>query len=193
MIASLSGIVKSLSLTSAVVEVGGVGITVQVSGKFASNLQIGKKCEVFTSLVVRQDALTLFGFESLAAKDFFELLQTVSGIGPKVSQSALSIFEPEELIAAISNGENKSLEKIPGLGKKGASRLILELKDKVAATKINSASWRAPIESALSGLGYSAKEANEILDKLSKEQGKDISRISQSELLKLALQLGGAR
>jgi Holliday junction DNA helicase RuvA len=183
-----------LTLHSAVIEVGGVGILVNLPVKFATSLTVGKSTEIFTSLIVREDSLTLYGFERFEAKDFFELLQTVSGIGPKVAQSALSIFEPEELGSAINMGETKVLEQIPGLGKKGAARLILELKDKVENKSTHSkksVAWRAPLESALAGLGFTAKEVDSILNKLSEEKGSRISEASSSELLKAALALRG--
>ena len=93
MIASISGEVKSINATNAVIEVGGVGILVQLSAKTVTGLLIGKKVELFTTMIVREDSLTLYGFNTSAARDLFEVLQTVSGIGPKVSQSALSIYE----------------------------------------------------------------------------------------------------
>ena len=128
MIASISGIVKSSGSTSAVIEVGGVGILVQVTAKTAANLKPGKSADLYTSLVVREDSLTLYGFDSNSVREMFETLQTVSGIGPKVSQSALSIYDPSEIANAINNADASLLERIPGLGKKGAQRAIIELK-----------------------------------------------------------------
>ena len=123
----------------------------------------------------------------------FETLQTVSGIGPKVSQSALSIYEPSELANAINNGETAILERIPGLGKKGAQRAIIELKDKVAGSKTppGKFDWRTQLESALSGLGFSSKEIEKIFKEVADEAGDQISSMSPSELLKLALQIKG--
>ena len=194
MIASVKGLVKSLTLNSAVIEVGGVGILVHLSAKTTSALTVGKPAEIYTSLIVREDALTLFGFESAKAKDFFELLQTVSGIGPKVAQSALSIYTPEEISGAINDGEAKVLERIPGLGKKGAQRIILELKDKVqiqGKSHKSQISWRPPLESALAGLGFTNKEVDTTLNKLAELNGEKISTLSSSELLKEALQIKG--
>ena len=193
MIASISGEVKSINATSAVIEVGGVGILVQVSAKTATGLLIGKKTELFTTMIVREDSLTLYGFNTSAARDLFEVLQTVSGIGPKVSQSALSIYEPDEIILAISKGDNSLLERIPGLGKKGAQRVILELKDKVKATKETSGKvdWRTPLHAALTGLGFSGKEIDKLFTQISAEVASDVNEMSASELLKLALQIKG--
>ena len=193
MIASISGEVKSINATNAVIEVGGVGILVQLSAKTVTGLLIGKKVELFTTMIVREDSLTLYGFNTSAARDLFEVLQTVSGIGPKVSQSALSIYEPDEIVLAISAGDNSLLERIPGLGKKGAQRVILELKDKVKATKEISgkSDWRTPLHSALTGLGFSGKEIDKLFTQISAEVATDINEMSASELLKLALQIKG--
>jgi Holliday junction DNA helicase RuvA len=192
-IASISGQVKSVGVTNAVIEVGGVGILVNLSAKAAASLSIGKSVEIFTSLIVREDSLTLYGFNSIAAKELFETLQTVSGIGPKVSQSALSIYEPEELATAINTGDNDLLERIPGLGKKGAQRVILELKDKVVSAKAGSkkSDWRGPLESALSGLGFTAKEIDKLFAEINNEVKEGANSMSVSELLKLALQIKG--
>ena len=193
MIASLSGVVRSIGLSNAVIEVGGVGILVQLSAKTAASLDVGKSVSIYTSLIVREDSLTLFGFNSSSARDLFETLQTVSGIGPKVSQSALSIFEPEELANAIISGDNALLERIPGLGKKGVQRVILELKDKVSSGPKNSQKldWRGPLESALSGLGFTNKEIEKLFVEISKEISENAKNMSPSELLKLALQIKG--
>ena len=193
MIASISGEIKSINATSAVIEVGGVGILVQVSAKTVTGLLIGKKVELFTTMIVREDSLTLYGFSTSAARDLFEVLQTVSGIGPKVSQSALSIYEPDEIVLAISAGDNSLLERIPGLGKKGAQRVILELKDKVKATKETSGNvdWRTPLHSALTGLGFSSKEIDKLFTQISAEVAAEANEMSASELLKLALQIKG--
>ena len=193
MIASISGEVKSINATSAVIEVGGVGILVQVSAKTVTGLLIGKKVELFTAMIIREDSLTLYGFSTSAARDLFEVLQTVSGIGPKVSQSALSIYEPDEIVLAISAGDNSLLERIPGLGKKGAQRVILELKDKVKATKETSGKvdWRTPLHAALTGLGFSGKEIDKLFTQISAEVASDVNEMSASELLKLALQIKG--
>ncbi|CAB4955253.1 unannotated protein [freshwater metagenome] len=195
MIASISGTVKQISLTSVVIEVGstgGIGMLVHVPSSLAATLVLGKNAELATTLVVREDALTLYGFESSHARDFFELLQTVSGIGPKVAQSALSMMNEVELSTAIASGDNLALERIPGLGKKGVQRLILELKDKVGSTSQSHAPaaqlWRASITEALINLGYSQRESDKAIDVVASEFGAQVSAQPVAELLKLALQ-----
>ena len=193
MISSISGEVKSSSATNAVIEVGGVGILVYLPTKTALTITVGRKIELFTSLIVREDSLTLYGFDTSEARDLFETLQTVTGIGPKVSQSALSIYEPEEIISAINNSNNTVLERIPGLGKKGAQRVILELKEKVFSKKSHSQKddWRTPLHSALTGLGFTSKEIEKLLIQMTSEVNDKAKNLSQSELLKLALQIKG--
>ena len=198
MIASVSGVVKATTLNSAVIEVGGVGIQLSLPARFAASLVIGTHAEIFTTLVVREDSLTLFGFDRANSRDFFDLLQTVSGIGPKVAQSALSIYEPEELASAIASENSAALERIPGLGKKGAQRTVLELKDKVndlARTQTPGASahshWRTQLQSALIGLGFTARDAESTIDVVASDLGAKVDQTDISQLLKLALQSRG--
>jgi Holliday junction DNA helicase RuvA len=198
MIASVSGVVKATTLNSAVIEVGGVGIQVALPARFAASLVIGTHAEIFTTLVVREDSLTLFGFDRANARDFFDLLQTVSGIGPKVAQSALSIYEPEELASAIASENSAALERIPGLGKKGAQRTVLELKDKVsdlASTRTPGSNahshWRTQLQSALIGLGFTARDAESTIDVVASDLGAKVDQTDISQLLKLALQTRG--
>ena len=200
MIASVSGVVKAITLNSVVVEVGGVGILVALPARFAASLAVGKQVDIFTTLVVREDSLTLFGFERSAAREFFELLQTVSGIGPKVAQSALSIYEPEELAGAIASENSALLERIPGLGKKGAQRAVLELKEKVANLKLSTrtevsghSNWRGQLESALIGLGFTSRDANLAIDELANDLGSKVDEMDIAKLLKLALQNQGRK
>jgi len=197
-IASVSGVVKATTLNSAVIEVGGVGIQVALPARFAASLIIGTHAEIFTTLVVREDSLTLFGFDRANSRDFFDLLQTVSGIGPKVAQSALSIYEPEELASAIASENSAALERIPGLGKKGAQRTVLELKDKVsdlARTQSSGLSahshWRSQLQSALIGLGFTARDAESTIDVVASDLGAKVDQTDISQLLKLALQTRG--
>ncbi len=198
MIASVSGVVKATTLSSAVIEVGGVGLSLSLPARFAASLTVGTHAEIFTTLVVREDSLTLFGFDRASSRDFFDLLQTVSGIGPKVAQSALSIYEPEEIASAIASENAAVLERIPGLGKKGAQRAVLELKDKVSALNIaqksnsqSKSNWRNQLSSALIGLGFSAKDAQSTIDLVSNELGSQVESTDISQLLKLALQSQG--
>ena len=198
MIASVSGVVKATTLNSAVIEVGGVGLQVALPARFAASLIVGTHAEIYTTLVVREDSLTLFGFDRADSRDFFDLLQTVSGIGPKVAQSALSIYEPEELASAIASENSAALERIPGLGKKGAQRTVLELKEKVndvirttGSGKSSKSHWRTQLQSALIGLGFTARDAETTIDSVATDLGAKIDETDISQLLKLALQNRG--
>lgn len=198
MIASLNGTVKATTLSSAVIEVGGVGLLLQLSPRFAASLTVGLTAHIHTTLIVREDALTLFGFESATDRELFELLQTVTGIGPKVAQSALGVYYSAEIVSAIVNEKASTLEKIPGLGKKGAQRLILELKEKVKNFAVEhrttfTAGWRDQVSDALSSLGFSGRENEEALDAVAAHFGSDVGSTDISALLKFALQTRGRR
>ena len=196
MIASLTGTVKSIQSSTVVIEVGGVGMLVQVSPRLSASLTVGLSTSLQTVLLVREDALTLYGFESKADRELFELLQTVSGIGPKVAQSALNTYETPQLISAIFNGDGAILEKISGLGKKGAQRLILELKEKVVpidgVATSSAPAWREKLTQALTGLGFSPKEALDTAEAVALANAQASSEPIEN-LLRQALQLRGRK
>ena len=193
MISSISGSVKSTSINSLVVEVGGVGLLLQVPIRIAAKIQVGERVSFHTYLIVREDALTLYGFTEIVDRDFFELLLSVTGIGPKVAQSILANSDAVSIANAIITSNLKSLEAVPGLGKKGAQRLVLELKDKAAAFASGKSGSDLTIsnqvENALQGLGYSNKEAIAMLNQVMKDE--KIEGLSVGQVLKLALKSGG--
>ncbi len=197
MIATLSGTVKSLSPDRAIIEVGGVGMSVLINAHTSAAMTLGAHANLYTSLVVREDSLTLFGFSDEPSRVLFELVQTVSGIGPKVALSILGALTPSELAHAVNTENISAIEKVPGIGKKGAQRLILELKSKISDfsqgtyTRSHQPVWREQLTSALVSLGFSAKDSddaiNSILSEISQEE---IAQMELGELLKLALQSG---
>ncbi len=193
MISSISGSVKSTSINSLVVEVGGVGLLLQVPIRIAAKMQVGERVSFHTYLIVREDALTLYGFTEVVDRDFFELLLSVTGIGPKVAQSILANSDAASIASAIISSNLKSLEAVPGLGKKGAQRLVLELKDKSAAFASGKSGSDLTIsnqvENALQGLGYSNKEAISMVNQVMKDE--KIEGLSVGQVLKLALKSGG--
>ena len=193
MISSISGSVKSTSINSLVVEVGGVGLLLQVPIRIAAKMQVGERVSFHTYLIVREDALTLYGFTEIVDRDFFELLLSVTGIGPKVAQSILANSDAASIANAIITANLKSLEAVPGLGKKGAQRLVLELKDKAAAFASGKSGSDLTIsnqvENALQGLGYSNKEAISMVNQVMKDE--KIEGLSVGQVLKLALKSGG--
>ena len=195
MISSISGKVTSKAISSIVVEVGGVGILVQVPGRVAAGLSIGNLVNFHTYLIVREDALTLYGFTEITERDFFELLLTVTGVGPKVAQSILANSDATAIATAIISSNHKLLESVPGLGKKGAQRLVLELKDKVASfaagVSKSHLSVTNQVENALQGLGYSAKEASAMITAIAGTE--KIDKLDMAEILKLALKSGAKK
>ncbi len=200
MISLVNGVVRSISLDKVIVEVGGVGLSLAVTQKTSAHLNIGVQVQLFTTLVVREDALTLYGFLEDGDRALFELVQTVSGIGPKVALSIVSALSPSQLAIAISREDISAIEKVPGIGRKGAQRLILELKGKLTDFGTSSKSdrhqpvWREQLTSALVSLGFNAKDSDaaisQVVARLS-EDGIDAQNLELSDLLKQALSQGG--
>jgi len=199
MISLISGNVRAISSDRLVVEAGGFGLSILVTPMTAAQVTLGSQIQLFTSLVVREDSLTLFGFTHEDSRNLFELVQTVSGIGPKVALSILGALTPEDLGRAISQEDISAIEKVPGIGRKGAQRLILELKGKVQnfshaqGVVGHQPVWREQLASALITLGFSPKESdNAITSVVStiQAEGNDASTLELSELLKLTLASG---
>ena len=191
MIAHLSGSILDVRLNQLVIDVGGIGYQVTVAPELAADSRVGQSISLHTSLVVREDSWTLFGFSNADAKNLFEQLQSVTGIGPKVASALLAVYQPEELRSAIAAQDNAALERVPGIGKKVASRITLELKDKFGGGYRSKSSlsgpWRTQVIGALTGLGYSAKEAESALDDVLSDFGRTPSEADLPEMLKLAL------
>ncbi|MET0233215.1 MAG: Holliday junction branch migration protein RuvA [Kibdelosporangium sp.] len=172
MISSVRGPVISVGLDHAVIEVGGVGFAVQAAPSTLATLRRGEEAQLSTALIVREDSLTLFGFADADARDLFWMLLTVSGIGPRLGLAMLAVLEPDKLRAALSEGNIPMLTQVPGIGKKGAERLIIELRDKVGAWQgtgetpvVPSASVvRNSVVEALVGLGFAMKSAEQAVD-----------------------------
>ena len=143
MIGMLRGHVESVDAVSAIIEVGGVGYEVRMPSADLASMHAGQEIKVYTSLNVSQDAITLFGFGTLASKRMFLQLQKVSGIGPKVALSLLSTLPPDRLARAVADGDATALAKAPGLGKKGAQKIILELKGSIDLSQIEGSSATA--------------------------------------------------
>ncbi len=200
MISLITGTVRSLTLDRAVLEVGGVGLAISITPATSASLNIGAPAQFFTTLVVREDSLTLYGFLDDDVKSLFELVQTVSGIGPKVALSIVAALSPSQLGMAVAQEDIAAIEKVPGIGRKGAQRLILELKGKLSdfgtSNKIahHQPVWREQLASALISLGFSAKESDSaittVVNQIS-EEGGDANSADLSDLLKRALQKGG--
>lgn len=194
MIAFVRGRVAAVGLTSAVLEVGGVGLEVQCTPDTLADLRTGAEATLPTSMVVREDSLTLFGFADEDEKQTFELVQTASGVGPKLAQAMLAVLSPDSIRAAVAHDDVKTLTAVPGIGQKGAQRIILELRDRIgapgpvvagAAAPAPGTAWQAQVHGGLVGLGWSAKEADKAVAAVAPEANgtPDVAR-----LLRLALQ-----
>ena len=208
MIASVSGRVAAVSPDGAVVEVGGIGLAVQCTPGTIARLQVGENARLSTSLIVREDSLTLYGFADDDERSLFELLQTANGVGPRLAQAVLAIHPPREVRRAVSTADVKALMQVPGIGKKGAERLILELRDRLGVSTSDTsldaplgpslltpvAPWRDQLTSALVGLGWSTKEADSAVVQLAPvadEQTAATGAVEVAVLLRQALQLLG--
>ena len=199
MISTLTGTIRSLSSEKLIIEVGGVGLSVLINPQTSASVALGSQSTFYTSLVVREDSLTLFGFLTEEVRNLFELVQTVSGVGPKVALSIMGALTPEDLARAISQEDTSAIERVPGIGKKGAQRMILELKGKLSdlssggTYKGHQPAWREQLTSALVSLGFSPKESDSAISSVVNDlhaNDADPAKLNLSELLKLALASG---
>ncbi|MBI3688968.1 MAG: Holliday junction branch migration protein RuvA [Actinobacteria bacterium] len=197
MIASVRGTVVAVSPEGAVVEVGGVGLAVQCTPGTLARLRVGEQARLATSLVVREDSLTLYGFADDDERSLFELLQTASGVGPRLAQAVLGVLPPVRTRLALSSGDVQTLTRVPGIGKKGAERMILELRDRVGPVATDDVRpglppgtvtavqpWHDQVGQALVGLGWSAREAEDAVAAVvpEAERGADVPTLLRSAL-----------
>jgi holliday junction DNA helicase RuvA len=198
MIAQLTGVVVQVGPTSAIIEVGGFGVQAVCSPNTVAGLRLGQPATLATSLVVREDSLTLYGFASTDEREFFELLLTATGVGPKLAQTALAVLTPEELRRAIATENLVQLCKVPGIGRKGAQRIVIELKDKINtvaqpedsppdAGPPTPAAWRGQVMQGLQGLGWSAKDADAACNEV-EQLAREDPQINIAVLMRAALQ-----
>jgi len=202
-IAHLNGIVAGISPDGAVIDVGGVGLRVQCTPDTLASLKHGERARVATSLVVREDSLTLFGFASEDERNVFELLQTASGIGPRLALAMLAVHSPDALRRAVAAEDLNALIMVPGVGKKGAQRIVLELRDRLGAPGDHAGngtaparaggapSWRDQVQSGLTNLGWSARDAEAALAAVEAEaaggdETPDVATVLRAALRKLS-------
>jgi len=173
MIAHLDGIVSGVAPDGAVIDVGGVGLLVQCTPGTLAGLRTGERARVATSLVVREDALTLYGFGTEDERNTFELVQTASGVGPRLALAMLAVFTPDALRRAVATEDLAALTTVPGIGRKGAQRIVLELAGRLgpageagmgapaggAANGAGAPPWREQVRAGLVSLGWQAREA----------------------------------
>jgi Holliday junction DNA helicase RuvA len=203
MIASVRGTVAAVSPDGAVIEMGGFGVAVSCSPATIARLRVGEDARLATSLVVREDSLTLYGFADDDERALFELLQTANGVGPKLAQTILGVHPPREVRRAIATNDLNTLIQVPGIGRKGAERIVLELRDRIGAIDGGTdavrggggvtavAPWRDQLTHALSGLGFSSKEAADAIDLLAGELAESGGSPDLSVLLRRSIHLLG--
>ncbi|MCW2784168.1 MAG: Holliday junction helicase subunit RuvA [Marmoricola sp.] len=196
MIAFVRGTVAAIGVTSVVLEVGGVGLELHCTPNTLADLRRGSEATLPTSMVVREDSLTLFGFADEDEKQMFELVQTASGVGPKLAQSILAVLAPESIRRAVAGDDVKTLTGVPGIGQKGARRIILELRDRigsVGSAPISNpgapaaAGWQLQVHGGLVGLGWTGKEADAAIAAVAPE-AEQMETPDVARLLRLALQ-----
>ena len=194
MISSIRGPVLEIRVDSLVIAIGGVGMMVMCAPDTIAEARVGTELTLFTSLVVREDSLTLFGFANSENREMFEVVQGVSGFGPKLAFTILSALPAMELRHAIGNEDFARLKQTPGVGAKGAQRLVLELKDRIGIptngagkTSNDSAQWQQQVEQGLLGLGWSSRDAQRAICAVIEEGFDEGTAIS--ELLRRSLQI----
>ncbi|WP_129787620.1 Holliday junction branch migration protein RuvA [Promicromonospora panici] len=208
MIASLTGTVAHIGLDRAVVDVGGVGYLVHATPTTLAGLRVGETAGVATSMVVREDSMTLYGFGDPDERDVFEVVQTVSGVGPRLALAMLAVHTPDALRRAVAGEDLAALTRVPGIGKKGAQRIVLELADRLGPPSEVSPAEAAPgaatavvgdhserVVEALAGLGWPAKQADDAVAKVLADAGTDaVAADEVASTLRAALRLlGGHR
>jgi holliday junction DNA helicase RuvA len=197
MIAHLRGTVAGVAPDGAVIEVGGVGMRVQCTPGTLATLKPGEPAQVATSLVVREDSLTLYGFVSEDERNVFELLQTASGVGPRLALAMLAVHAPDALRRAVSTEDLGALTMVPGIGKKGAQRIVLEMKDRLGPpgdsgdtpprAAQRAPSWRDQVQSGLVNLGWPARDADLAIASLEEEGVIDGGAVDVATVLRAAL------
>lgn len=183
MISFVRGTVASVGATTAVVDVGGIGLELQCTPATLGDLRVGQPASLPATLVVREDSMTLYGFADADERSVFEQLQTVTGVGPRLAQSLLSVLSPDALRVAVATEDLTALTRVPGVGRKGAQRLVLELKDRLGAPSGvvdlsrpapgDGPVWQSQVHGALVGLGWSPKEADAAIEAVAGEVADD--------------------
>ena len=196
MIAFVRGRVAGLTVSSAILEVGGVGLEVMCTPGTLADLRTGQEATLPTSMVVREDSMTLFGFADDDEKQTFELVQTASGVGPKLAQAMVACLTPDDLRRAVAADDVKTLTRVPGIGQKGAQRIILELKDRLGSPSVGAPSpsgstdepWRGQVHQGLVGLGWSTRDAEKAVEAVAPDAGEtpDVAALLRAALRSLS-------
>jgi Holliday junction DNA helicase RuvA len=203
MIASVNGRVAATGPDGAVLEVGGVGLAVSCTPATLARLRVGEHARLATSLVVREDSLTMYGFADDDERGLFELLQTANGVGPKLAQTILGVLAPREVRRAIAASDYATLTRVPGIGRKGAEKIVVDLRDRIGSLEAGDgrtpglagvtaiAPWNDQVLAALAGLGFTGKEAADAVDALAANAAESGTVPEVAVLLRQAIQLLG--
>jgi Holliday junction DNA helicase RuvA len=193
MIASVRGEVLDIALDHVVIEAAGVGYKVMATPSTLATLRRGSEARLITAMIVREDSMTLYGFSDTDARNLFLTLLSVSGVGPKIALATLAVYDAHTLRQALGDGDITALTRVPGIGKRGAERMVLELRDKIgpvapsSGAAMNGHSVRGPVVEALVGLGFAVKQAEEATDKVLAND----PEATQSTALRAALSMLG--
>src|ERR1700684_3519560 len=197
MIASVRGVVLDIALDHVVIEAAGVGYKLMAAPSTLATLRRGSEARLITAMIVREDSMTLYGFPDADARDLFLTLLGVSGVGPKIALATLAVYDAQALRQALADGDVTALTRVPGIGKRSAERLVLELRDKIgpvapsSSTPVNGHSVRGPVVEALVGLGFAAKQAEEATDSVLTASRENGEQPTTSGALRAALSLLG--
>jgi holliday junction DNA helicase RuvA len=202
MIAHLTGRVATIAPDGAVIDVGGVGLFVQCTPGTLAGLRTGEQARVATSLVVREDSLTLYGFGTDDERAVFELLQTASGVGPRLAQAMLAVLTPDALRRAVATEDLAALMSVPGIGRKGAQRIVLELAGRLGApvgpASVNGSGaaavppqWQGQVRAGLVSLGWGGREADQAIAAVEPELGDEDGDVEVAVALRAALRVLG--
>ncbi|TLM73551.1 Holliday junction branch migration protein RuvA [Pseudarthrobacter sp. NamB4] len=196
MISFLRGTVAHVGLSTAVIDLNGAGMSVNATPQTLSRLRTGEEGRLFTSLIVREDSLTLFGFASDDEREVFDVLLSVSGVGPRLALAVLAVHDPEAIRVAAHTGDSKTFTKVPGIGPKVAGRIVLELAGKLVpqgtagatgAPTAAEAAWKPQVVAAMTSLGWSEKDASSSIDKALAEEPEVSFRGNVPEILRTTL------
>jgi len=204
MIASVRGTVLAVRLDAAVIEIGGVGMLVHATPTTLATLRVGAEARLATSLVVREDSLTLYGFAAEDERDAYEILQTVSGVGPRLALAMLAVHTPDGLRRAVATEDLAALKRVPGIGHKGAQRIVLELGDRLgpvlgtdggtAPLPAARTDRRGDVVAALEGLGWNTRTAEDAVARVLEDTGDEpVSTEDVAGVLRAALRSLGAQ
>jgi Holliday junction DNA helicase RuvA len=199
MIASVRGLVAAIAPDSAVIEVGGIGLQVQCAPATLAGLRTGDEARLSTSMVVREDSLTLYGFADDDEKHLFELLQTASGVGPRLAQAILAVHQPDVVRRAIAGGDLATLTRVPGIGKKGAEKLVIELRDRIGPVPIGeggpagvlNGAWQEQVRQGVLALGWTPVQAEQAVTAVAESFDGEVPPVPV--LLRHAIRLLGKR